>query len=100
MNIEKQFEAVVRAGLFKDRQDAVREAMSTLLAVRPQLRLEAAIELVRGGEISLLRGSEMAGLDFETFRHLLRDRGTPCEIESEDHQQMDHALAEFFAEPA
>jgi predicted HTH domain antitoxin len=100
MNIEEQFEAVVRAGLFKDRQDAVREAMSTLLAVRPQLRLEAAIELVRSGESSLLRGAEMAGLDFETFRRLLRDRGISWVSEAEDHRQMDQALDAFFAEPA
>jgi hypothetical protein len=37
MIVEQQFEAVVRAGLFRDRQHALEEAMQTLFAARPQL---------------------------------------------------------------
>jgi predicted HTH domain antitoxin len=98
MIIEKQLEAVVRAGLFRDRQHAMQEAMQTLFAVRPQLRTEAAIELFRSGEVSLLRAAELAGLDFESFRLLLRDRAIPLEIEAENSAEMDRAIDQFFAE--
>ncbi len=98
MIVEKQLEAVVRAGLFRDRQHAIQEAMQTLFAVRPQLRTEAAIELFRSGEVSLLRAAELAGLDFESFRLLLRDRAIPWEIEAENTAEMDRAIGQFFEE--
>ncbi len=96
MLVDQQLEAVVRAGLFRDRQHAVQEAMQTLFAVRPQLRTEAAVELCRGGEVSLLRAAEIAGLDFESFRRLLRDRGIPWEVDAEDSAASDRAIDEFF----
>ena len=96
MIIDQQFEAVVRAGLFRDRQHALQEAMQTLFTVRPQLRTEAALELFRSGEISLLRAAEMAGLDFESFRLLLRDRGIPWEIEADGSAEMDRVIHDFF----
>ncbi|MBI3468973.1 MAG: UPF0175 family protein [Planctomycetes bacterium] len=95
---DQQLEAVVRAGIFRDRQQAIQEAMHTLFTVRPQLRTEAALELFRGGEISFLRAAEMAGLDFESFRSLLRDRGIPWEVEAENSAEMDQAIANFFGD--
>jgi predicted HTH domain antitoxin len=59
------------------------------------LRTEAAIEMFRSGEVSLLRAAEIAGLDFESFRGLFRDRGIPWEMEGEDRAQMDQAVADF-----
>jgi len=96
MIVDQQLEAVVRAGFFRDRQHAIQEAMHTLFTVRPQLRTEAAIELFRSGDISLLRAAEMAGLDFESFRLLLRDRAIPWEVETQGSAQLDEALHEFF----
>src|SRR5207245_7453324 len=96
MIVDQQLEAVVRAGLFRDRQHAIQEAMQTLFAVRPQLRTEAAIELFRSGEVSLLRAAELAGLDFESFRLLIRDRAIPMEIEAENSAEMDRAIDQFF----
>jgi predicted HTH domain antitoxin len=96
MIVDQQLEAVVRAGLFRDRQHAIQEAMQTLFTVRPQLRTEAAVELCRCGEVSLLRAAEIAGLDFESFRRLLRDRGIPWEVDAEDSATSDGAIDEFF----
>jgi predicted HTH domain antitoxin len=96
MIVDQQLEAVVRAGVFRDREHAIREAMHTLFTVRPQLRTEAAVELFRSGEVSLLRAAEMAGLDFESFRLLLRDRGLPWEVEADSSGEMDQAINEFF----
>ena len=86
-------------GVFRDRPHVVLEAIETLFAVRPQLRTEAAIEMFRSGEVSLLRAAEIAGLDFDSFRRLARDRGIVWEIESEGSVEMDKALASFLAEP-
>ena len=59
---------------------------------------EAALELYRQAEISFLRAAEMAGLDFEAFRLLLKDRGIPWEVEAESSQEMDRAIERFFTE--
>src|SRR5438445_6228233 len=96
MIVDQQLEAVVRAGLFRDRQHVVQEAMQTLFSVRPQLKTEAAIELFRSGEVSLLRAAEMAGMDFESFRSLLADRGIPWEVEAEGRDKIDERIGEFF----
>jgi len=96
MIVDQQLDAAVRAGLFRDRAHAVQEALQTLFTVRPQLRTEAAVELFRSGEISLLRAAEMAGLDFESFRLLLRDRAIPWEVETQSSAEMDRTLDDFF----
>jgi predicted HTH domain antitoxin len=96
MIVEQQLQAVMRAGHFRDPQHVVEEALEALLAERPQLRTETAIELYRSGQISLLRGAEIACLDFESFRLLLRDRGIPWEIEADASNQMDADIEAFF----
>jgi predicted HTH domain antitoxin len=98
MIVDQQLEAVVRPGLFRDRKHGIEEAMQTLFAVRPQLRTEAAVELFRCGEVSLLRAAEIAGLDFESFRRLLSDRGIAWEVDAEDSAVSDRAIEEFFRE--
>src|SRR6059036_554144 len=96
MIVDQQLEAVVRAGLFRDRQHLLQEAMQTLFAVRPQLKTEAAIELFRSGEISLLRAAEIAGMDFESFRSMLVDRGIPWEVQAEERDKLEERIGEFF----
>ncbi len=98
MIMDQEFDAVIRAGLFRDREHAIHEAIDTLFVIRPHLRIEAAIELFRSGEVSFLRAAEIAGLDFESFRALLRDRGIPREIEARSSAEMDRAFADFLGE--
>lgn len=100
MIVDQELDAVIRAGMFRDREHAIHEAIETLFVVRPQLRTEAAVELFRSGEVSLLRAAELAGLDSESFRRLLRDRGIDWEIEAETSAEMDKSIANFFGESA
>ena len=51
-------------------------------------------------KVSLLRAAEIAGLDSESFRRLLRDRGIAWEIEAETSTEMDKAIAGFLGESA
>ena len=100
MIVDQELDAVIRAGVFRDREHAIHEAIETLFVVRPQLRTEAAVELFRSGEVSLLRAAEIAGLDSESLRRLLRDRGIAWEIEAEASAEMDKAIAGFIGESA
>lgn len=84
MIVDQELDAVIRAGVFRDREHAIHEAIETLFVVRPQLRTEAAVELFRSGEVSLLRAAELAGLDSESFRRVVprRDAHSPRRVTS------------------
>lgn len=96
ISMDQQLDAVVRAGLFTDREQAMNQALQALFAVQPNLRADAAIELFRRDEISFLRAAEMVGLDFESFRMLLQARGIDWTIEAEPAEAMDEASETFF----
>ncbi len=94
--LEKEIDAVVRAGLFHSREEALAEAVNIFFAVRPAMRLEAAIELFKECEVSLSRAAEMAGMDVLTFRKLLADRGVSIIIECDTPKSLDADIAAFF----
>ncbi len=73
--IEKEIEALIRAGYYSSKSDAVEDAFRTLLETKPALKLASAIELYKAGEISLARAAEIAGMNIEDFKHVLSDRG-------------------------
>ena len=72
--IDKDLAAMVRAGCFASEAEAVREAVLTLLAVKPHLRVEAAIRRYLD-EITLGRAAELAGVTRWRFQELLAQRG-------------------------
>lgn len=72
---ELRLNALVKAGIFHSETEAVEEALRVLFATRPQLSIEAAVQLYREGEITLGRAAEIAGLTRWEFETLLADRG-------------------------
>jgi predicted HTH domain antitoxin len=85
--------AAVRAGLFHDEEEARCEAVSTWFAVKPHLRLEVAIELFKGGEVTLNRAAELAGLNRWQFQDLLAQRGVKIEVEADTAEELAAAAA-------
>lgn len=81
--LEQELRAVVRAGLFPSEEEALHEAISVLFAVKPALRLEAAIEIFRAGEVSLSRAAEVAWLTRWQLQNILAQRGLGQELEIE-----------------
>ncbi len=76
--------AAVRAGMFRNEDEALREALSTWFAVKPHVRLEVAIELFREGTVTLNRAAEIAGLNRWQFQDVLAQRGVKLEVEADD----------------
>jgi predicted HTH domain antitoxin len=83
--------AAVRAGMFRDEDEALREALSTWLAVKPNVRLEVAIEFFRDGTVTLNRAAEIAGLNRWQFQDLLTQRGLKLEVEADDAEELSAA---------
>ncbi len=72
---ELQLTALVKAKIFPSKAAAVKEALRLLFATRPQLGVEAAIQLYRENEVTLGRAAEIAGMTRWEFETLLADRG-------------------------
>jgi len=66
---------LVVAGLYKDEEAVVQDAIRALLSERPQLRLELAIHRYRSKEISLAKAAALAGVSWERMREILLSRG-------------------------
>jgi len=79
--LERELQATVRSGLFRNQAEAVAEALGTFFASKPHYRVEAALEMFRSAEVSLSRAAEIAGLNSIRFRELWRQRGGRQEIE-------------------
>ena len=90
--VDPELSAVVRAGCFATEQDAVREAVQTMFAVKPQLRTEAAIRRYLDGEITLGRAAELSGMTRWRFQEILVQRGVRIEIETRPAKELDEAV--------
>jgi len=92
INYDQEIDALVRTGVYRNRDEVIQEALSTFLALKSNLRLEIAIELFKSDEVSLLRASEIAGLNFFIFKNILIDRGIKIPVEVESVETMDEAI--------
>jgi predicted HTH domain antitoxin len=92
IEIDKELSAIVRAGCFANKEEALREAMQTLFAVKPYLRIEAAIRRYLDEEITLGRAAELAGVTRWRFQELLAQRGIRITIEARPAKELDAAV--------
>lgn len=70
-----RLDILVERRIYPDRAALTKDAMQALLRSRPELRQYLAVELYRGGEVSLARAAEIGGVDIETIKEILREAG-------------------------
>ena len=75
--VEMEIAALVRAGYYSSKSDVAKDAFRTLLETRKNLKIASAVQLYKEGEVSLTRAAEIADVDIEAFKEILRDRGIP-----------------------
>lgn len=92
---ELQLKALVKAGIFRSKPDAVKEALRVLFATRPQLSVEAAIQLYREGEVTLGRAAEIAGVTRWEFETLLADRGIVRFVSTDPTEELERQVAQL-----
>ena len=73
--LQEQVIAAREAGLYASEADLVADAVRTLLAARPDMRLATACRLYERGDVSLGKAAEMAGLDAVSFKRALDEHG-------------------------
>lgn len=87
-----ELEALLRAGIFHSKSEAVEEAFRMLLVTRPQLRVEAAIQLFKDGAVTLGRAAEIAGLTRWELEGILADRGINRIVESDSRADLERQV--------
>jgi len=85
-------ETLLKARLFLNTEAAQQQARTVWLSVKPDLRLEAAIELFRSDEVSLERAAEIAGLNRWVFHDVLIKRDIRIVIEADPAEELDKAV--------
>jgi predicted HTH domain antitoxin len=89
---ELELNALVKAGIFRSKAEAIKEALRLLFATRPQLSIEAAIQLYKEGEVTLGRASEIAGITRWEFETLLADRGIERFVVSDSVEDLERQV--------
>ncbi|HQY91257.1 UPF0175 family protein [Caldilinea sp.] len=84
-----QLDALVKAGIFRSRTEAIAEAIQMLFVTRPQLKLEASLQLYLDGETTLGRAAEIAGMTRWEFESILADRGIERVVESDPVEKLE-----------
>jgi predicted HTH domain antitoxin len=73
--MKKEIGALVRAGYYTSKSDVVRDALRSFLCSKKKLRIAAAVELYKDGEVTLGKAAEIAGLRIIDFKELLVNLG-------------------------
>ena len=79
--LEDELTAVVQAGDYASREEAIGHALEVLLAAHPPLRINTAVELYRRGKVTLMRAAEIAALELEAFKEQLAVQAVPILVD-------------------
>ena len=72
--MKERVEAVVKSGTYADETELYEDAIRTLFEVKTDLRMIAAVELYKEGEVSLGKASEIAGVNVVQFKDVLAQK--------------------------
>lgn len=72
--LQEQLAAACETGLYASEDELVTDAVRTLLAARPDVRLAIACRLYERGVVSLGKATELAGLDIVSMKRALHER--------------------------
>jgi predicted HTH domain antitoxin len=86
---ESEIDSLVRIRSYGSRDAVISDAVRALLLLKPELKIEVAIDLYKNGEISLWRAAEMAGLCLEEFKELLASRSIRIEVGISNEDSLD-----------
>ena len=73
--MKDEISALVKSGIYSSKSDVAKDAFRCLLEHKPELKINAAIEMYREEKVSLGRAAEIAGLVLLEFKDVLKERG-------------------------
>ncbi|MEA1925545.1 MAG: UPF0175 family protein [Candidatus Altiarchaeota archaeon] len=93
--MREELTALMESGEYASKSDIIRDAFRTYLEHKPDKRTLIAVELYRKERVSLTRAAEIAGLDTESFKEILRDRGVKLRTYAGTWKEMGEGLKEL-----
>ncbi len=78
--ISKLDDILIKVGRYHDRDELMEDALRALIRSKPNLKKDFAVELYDRGDVSLSRGAEIAGLNLEEFKEVLKEKGVKIRV--------------------
>jgi predicted HTH domain antitoxin len=73
--MKERVAAVIRSGVYADEEALYNDAIRALFDVKTDLKMIAAVELYKEGEVSLEKAAEIAGVNVIQFKEILSQKG-------------------------
>ena len=73
--ILEEVNLLVEEGLYPDQQALLQDALRALLRSKPELRVQLALIMYKHNKLSFSRAANIAGVDLESLKELLREAG-------------------------
>ena len=86
---QDEIDAVVNVGYYSSKSDVVRDALRLLFDTKGSLKLSAAIEMYKSGQVTMSKAAEIAGMNTISFKEILKDRGIKIEIVVDNKEKLD-----------
>ena len=87
-----EIEALVKCGAYSSKSDVLRDAFRIFLEYKPSKKIQVAAEMYHSGKVSLSKASEIAGMDIETFKEMLDDRGIDINIAEPTAEELEEEM--------
>jgi predicted HTH domain antitoxin len=95
--LQEQVTAARETGLYASEGELIADAVRTLLAARPDVRLTTACRLYERGTVSLGKAAELADVDVESFKRALHERGIERTAPESSAETIEMAKASLLA---
>ena len=93
--VKKEIDALVKSGYYSSKSDVVKDALRYMLESKKGLRVAAAVELYKHGEVSLGKAAEVANMGVIEFKEKLKEYGVRRVIVAESARKMDREIAKI-----
>jgi len=92
---ELEVDALIKAGHYKTSSELFKEALRSLLEIKPPLKLDVAVQLYEEGKVSIEKASEISGLCMEEFKEILARRGITRMVGYESREKLNKKVEEL-----
>ncbi len=92
--LEDEIDALIDAGYYSNKEDAIKDAIRTLMETKSNLRLIASIEMYKKEKISLERAAELAGMSVVEFKEVLisKDFERKLDVDADNMRKSDEII--------
>ena len=90
--IENEINALVKGGYFRSKDSFIEESVKYMLVNRGDLKINAAVEMYRSGDVSLARAAEVAGMSIFEFKEVLKTRGITMVVEAPSKEEINSQI--------